>query len=82
MRMNVIEAKDAVAAPRVPELREVPDPAPKNVVRRPRTADDWLIAILSACSLMFAVALAAYIFYPAMTTLVASSVKTWSAGGF
>jgi hypothetical protein len=77
-----MEDKDVFAAQPVQELRPVPDPDPKKVARRHLTADDWLIAILTACSCVFAVALAAYIFYPAMTTLVASSVNTWGGGGF
>jgi len=49
--------------------------------RRHQTADGWLIAVMVACSCLFAIAVAAYILHPAQTTVSAASTDNWSAGG-
>jgi hypothetical protein len=48
--------------------------------QRRQTVDGWFIAVLIACSCLFAATLTRYLFLPALTTVASSSVDKGSDG--
>ena len=61
------------------EFSRVLDVDERHAQRR-RTVDGWFLAVLIACSCLFAATLTRYLFLPALTTVASSSVDKGSDG--